>query len=189
MSKQTLQAILKNYQKSVRDARAKILEARKIYQPEEAKEREEKLLEHLEHERSNAMSAIQEEREKACQGVAKWGQLDGSKITADAKLLEHGLVTPDQFSQLVEKYQDNGTMCALLRNYAEQHNEQLRAKSKDAFPAGILDTRTIPTQEDMTRAAEHDAKSALSIVGMIDGGFLGGPDSAMVQAAIDNFLD
>lgn len=189
MSKQTLQAILKNYQKSVKAAHAKIQEAQKIYKPEEAKARIADLQKHLEQERQNAVSAIQEEQDKARQGVAKWGQLDGSKITDDAKLLEHGLVTPDQFSQLVERYQDNGTMCALLRNYAEKHNEELRAKSKDAFPAGTLDVGKIPTQEDKTRAAEHDAKSALSIVGMIDGGFLGGPDSAMVQAAIDHFTD
>jgi len=189
LSKQTLQAILRNYQKSSQATAAKIEEAVKIYQPAEAKARVEKLKAHQDEERKNAISAIQEEQEKARAAVAEWARLDGSKITDDAKLLEYGGVTPQQFSELAKKYRDNGTMCQVLRNYGEKHNAQLRKESREVFPAGLYALDQIQTVEDRTREAEHSAKSALSIVNMIDGGFLGGPNSQLVESAINEFLN
>ena len=53
-----------------------------------------------------------------------WGRLDGGKITEDAKLLDAGIVTPEQFKELATRYADNGTMTQLLADYAQKKNAE-----------------------------------------------------------------
>ena len=52
----------------------------------------------------------------------KWGELDGSKITDDIKLLGgHFELKKPQVEALVAKYRDNGTMCEAIAKYAREH--------------------------------------------------------------------
>ena len=182
-----LQKALENYRNAAQRTATKIEECMQIYAPEAASIESERLKSELEKEKQKALDVIRAERASAEKEADEWGRMDGSRITDDVKLLDSGIITADQFAQLAEKYQDNGTMCQALRKYAERHNEQLRAQSREAFPVGLIDLGQLPTMESRRAELTHDAKSAESILNMIDGGFLGGPGSAMVDAAIAGF--
>ncbi len=186
-NRKRLHKALTDYRKAAQETAERIRNAEQIYQPDAAKGEIERLQAALAAERQKAQNVIQEELTSAEQAAAEWARLDGSEITDDAKLLEYDLITPEQFSALAEKYRDNGTMTQLLRNYADGYNARLRDAGKDPFPPGTIDTAQLPTIESRQAELAHDAKSAAAIIGMIDGGFLGGPDSAMVDAAISGF--
>ena len=65
---------------------------------------------------------LKEEYEAAAQ---KWGQMDGSKLTNDVRLLESGIsLTQDDYSDLIAKYKDNSTMLKVVIQAAEQNKVQ-----------------------------------------------------------------
>lgn len=74
----------------------------------------------------------------------KWGELEGSKITDDIKLLGgHFELKKPQVEALVEKYRGNGTMMEAIAKYAREHemgflNVPSVAGKKEAW-AYILD--------------------------------------------------
>ena len=180
--------VLKNYQKVAQGIEAKIKEAEAIYQPDEAEKRIADLRDSLEAEKLKAQSVISELANDGRKDAKAFGELDGDKITSDYKLLEANAIDPARFGAMVEKYKDNGTMSHLLAEYAERRNKTIREENKnDPLNAPLFDASGIVTGELMEQRYTHEEKSALSIIDMMSGGFLGGTQSSMVDVAIDHF--
>lgn len=118
---ETMKNLMRNYDSSVTKAHAKIAENNKLFQPEEAERQNNAILERLKADKEAVKAQILEAREKGAGEFEAWGKLDGGQITPDAKLLEHGTITPDQFKALADRYQGNATMVDLLLKYANEH--------------------------------------------------------------------
>jgi hypothetical protein len=179
--------VLSNYQKVAQSIEAKIKEAESIYQPDEAEKRVAELKDSLEAEKLKAQSVIKELADDGRADAKAWAELDGDKITSDYKLLEANAVNPERFSEMVEKYKDNGTMSHLLLEYAERRNKAIREESNNPLAAPTYNTGAIMTGDILTQRYTHEEKSALSIIDMMGGGYLGGAGSSMVNVAIENF--
>lgn len=186
--KQSMQNVLRNYRKSVQNFHEKLSQARQELNTEAYKKREAELKAALEKEKESALSIIKETADAARKEALAWSKLDGSKITDDAKLLTYGDVSPEQFRELVDRYKDNGTMCQILANYANKKNAEIRESSRDPFPSGLYNTTEIPTSSQKIHEIDHTEGSARSIMNMIEGGFLGGPNSTLVESAINEFV-
>lgn len=115
-------AVIENYLGKAQKINAKIKEGRAVYQPEAMEREEARLREELAKARREAEANIHSIYEEAAAPARAWGKLDGTKITADAELLKGEGVTPEQFDELVERYQDNYTMLDRLRKYGEAQN-------------------------------------------------------------------
>ena len=187
MKKDKIKNVLENYRKQAQATQSKIEEAKRIYQGDVAEREISRLKGNLEKEKATAASVIKEITAAGRAEAKAWGEMDGEKITADAKLLENNLLIPEQFPIFVEKYKDNGTMSQLLYNYGEKQNAERRAENPLAPPA--FNTALIASAETLVNNVDHIENSAMSILDMVDGGFLGGANSEMVAAAIENFID
>lgn len=178
--------ILKQYQKAAKAAQTKVRHAGEVYTAEIATKEIEAIDKELGEERQQAIAEIEAVQAAAEKEIERWGRLDGSEITDDAKLLSFGIVTPDQFAVLVEKYKSNSTMSNILYEYGKNRNSKLVEGQGEYF-----DTSHIPTVEKRMREVQHVTTRAISIIEMIDNGFMGyggGADSEMVNAAIENFV-
>lgn len=151
---------------------SKIAEGRKIYNAESMDREEKRLRGELAKARAETEAALDRIYNAACADARAWGELDGSKLTADAELLKGHGVTPDQFNQLVEKYKDNYTMLDQLRKYGEAQNEAVEKKSMengDYFPPHPYNVRGIPSQDDRIRELDTMRKQADHFLNVADG--------------------
>lgn len=72
----------------------------------------------------NTINEIEHIRRSHTEAVDKWNELDGSKLSDDAKLLEMDLpMNQVQFQQLCTKHKDNSLMLSLLCQYADRHKD------------------------------------------------------------------
>ena len=72
--------------------------------------------------RNATMDKLQQLHDEGVAQAQRWGNLDGSKLTDDIKLLKCGFdLDRQQVENLVERYRDNGTMTAALASYAGSH--------------------------------------------------------------------
>lgn len=124
-------AIIENYLNKANKTAAKIAEGRNTYQPEAAEREEARLRGELAKARKEAEAKIQGIYEEAAAPARNWGKLDGAKLTADAELLKGEGVTPEQFTELVERYHDNYTMLDRLRKYGEAQNAAAAQKAHE----------------------------------------------------------
>lgn len=197
---QTMKNALKNYQKEVKAATAKMEENTRIYNPEEAEKQNAAIKARLEEDHKTVTARIREAQEAGQHDIDAWGKLDGSKITDDAALLQAGAVNPEQFRAFVEKYQDNATMLQLLANYAEKENGgeggfstfwNYGGKGNDARNRRHFDTTGLPTVEAKQKAFNNAAASALNLadqIGNLEKGKIGtGPDSPFIISALEQF--
>ena len=83
---------------------------------------------------TEAIHEIEHIRRSHSEAVDKWNELDGSKLSDDAKLLEMDLpMNQVQFQQLCTKHKDNSLMLSLLCQYADKHRDSdLYADRPDA---------------------------------------------------------
>lgn len=73
---------------------------------------------------TEAISEIEHIRRSHTEAVDKWNELDSSKLSDDAKLLEMDIpMNQTQFQQLCTKHKDNSLMLALLCQYADRHRD------------------------------------------------------------------
>ena len=197
---QTMKNALTNYRKAVKAAVAKMEENNRLYKPEEAEKANAAIMAKLAEDKDTVKGLIREAQEAGQHDADAWGQLDGSKITDDARLLDAGAVNPDQFQALVRKYQNNATMLQLLANYAEKQNEghggfsdvwNYGGKGNVARQQRHFDTSGLPTVEAKRAEFNNYAAAAYSIadrIGSFEKGQLGvGIDSPMLNDQIDNF--
>ena len=84
-----------------------IAEGRQIYLPDSMEKEEKRLRGKLAEARRETEAKIDAIIRERSRGAEDWGKLDGAKLTADVQLLQGQGVTPDQWRDLVERYQDN----------------------------------------------------------------------------------
>lgn len=73
---------------------------------------------------TEAIQEIEHIRRSHSEAVDKWNELDGSKLSDDAKLLEMDIpMNQVQFQQLCTKHKDNSLMLSLLCQYADRHKD------------------------------------------------------------------
>ena len=107
-------------------------------------------------------------------GAAEWGKIDGAKLTADAQLLRGQGVTPEQFDDLVNRYQDNYTMLDQLRKYGEARNAEATQAAREAGDRGVIlkapyNVRNIPGPDAQMREWEQTRKRAAYFLNVADG--------------------
>lgn len=187
---QTMKNALANFEKDATAWAKKIDENNRLYKPEEAKKANDAILAKMEDSRRAVKQIIQEALESGQHDAEAWGQLDPAKITDDAKLLDAGMVTPEQFKGLVQKYQGNATMQQLLAKFAEKNsgpafNWGFDGK-KDTRP--YYDTHGIMTAEKKAAEFDRHAGNAFYIADRIgkQGRDLGYSPEAL-QRSIENF--
>lgn len=126
------------------------------YQAEVAEEQNQGIDAKLSQLYADTWKALQDAQAAGIAQAEKWGELDGTKITDDLRLLGgHFELKKPQVEALIERYRDNGTMSQAIAKYAKDHNmEYLNvpnvAGKKEAwgrvldFAKGLLDQATNP---------------------------------------------
>lgn len=159
---QRMKTALAGYHEKATAAAAEIERAYSLYQREPAEREEQRIRDKLAKERAAAAAEIDAACNDALAGIKAWGTLDGARMTDDVKLLEVG-VTPKQFADLVDKYQDNYTMLNALHRYADNAN-RTAAKDAHGIPETYYDTARIPTPEAKTARWEKVYNGARSML-------------------------
>ena len=163
---------LKGYKEKVDQAKSRLDQVKADFGDEaEARERE-RIEAGLKSAREQAESAIRQAHKEAVEFTMKWGQLDGANLTDDAKLLTAGLVDPEQFNRLKEKYSNNATMLTALKKYGDQENEKHLEKARNSGENVVMNTfitNDIATADDRIVNWNKLQKSAVDRLDMIDG--------------------
>lgn len=178
----TMRKALLNYKKAVDEANENMALNKKYFQQDKLEEANKPIKDKLEKARKQAEATIRKAQEDGRAKVRAWGKLDGDKITSDAKLLDYG-VTPEQFGELVTRYEGNGTMLTLLKTYADK-------KNADKGKGGpYYDATMIPSVQEREHAYDTFASSALDLLSSLAGkdGFFTGANSPMTQTAVEKF--
>ena len=127
--------------------------------------------------RNATMDKLQQLHDEGVAQAQRWGNLDGSMITDDIKLLKGGFdLNRQQVESLVERYRSNGTMMTAIDSYAGSH--------------GMVGMN-IPTVDKKVKAWEVVLLNAKDIMDMCISGTVGwmGGESAdkTIQDMIDRF--
>ena len=167
-----IRSALKEYKSKVDQAKSRIDQVKRDFGDEaEARERE-RLEAGLKSAREQAETVIRNSLREADENTMKWGQLDGTLLTDDAKLLTAGLVDPAEFDRLKEKYHNNATMLTALKKYGDQENGKIaeKARANGEIPVGeTFNVRDITTADDRIVNWNKFQKSAVDRLDMIDG--------------------
>lgn len=184
---QAMKTALVGYYNAAKTCEGKAQEARKIYQQDVASGVVKKLFAQLQENKAAAIDAINEARDKGIEAAQRWGTLDGSKINdGDMKLLKFDL-SPEQFETIVDRNRNNGTMCFILKQYAEKHAKH--EKKEDEVPMwNALAMVDVPTAEAKVQAYNSFADSAIaSIHNMSGNDWEFGLNSPITQASVEQF--
>ena len=149
-----------------------IAEGRQIYLPDSMEKEEKRLRGKLAEARRETEAKIDAIIRERGRGAEDWGKLDGAKLTADVQLLQGQGVTPDQWGDLVERYQDNYTMLDQLRKYGEAKNEEAREKGHakgDHFTVLAYDVTRIPGPDAKVQEWEQIRRQAAYFLNVADG--------------------
>ena len=178
----TMRKAIQDYQAALDKAREKIAFHEKYYTPEMAAKEINKIRDGMEKDKAQAEAKIRQAQDAGKAKVRAWGKLDGDKITSDAKLLDYG-VTPEQFSELVNRYESNGTMLTLLKNYADKKNSG-RGKEDPYYDATM-----IPSVQEREHAYDAFAHAAMGLVDNLskEDAFGQGAGSPMMREAVERF--
>ena len=147
---------------------AKIEEGHKIYNEEAMKREETRLRNELATARKDIEAKIDGVYREASATAKEWGKLDGSKLTADAQLLNGQGVSPEQFDELVTRYQDNYTMLDALRKYGEARNKDARESGHDPL-VGPYNVWNIPGPDAKAKEWDNMRKRASYFLNVADG--------------------
>ena len=175
-----MKTAIADYHGKAQAAAAEIERAYSLYQREPAEREEQRIRDKLAKERKTAEAAIDAACNDALAAVKAWGTLDGSRLTDDVQLLDVG-VTPKQFADLVDKYQDNYSMLNALKRYADFENKEA-AREAHGIPTTYYDTARITTPEAKTAAWEKVYNGAYSALDAITS------DDKMTRALSDTLV-
>lgn len=190
----TKDAIL-DYLGKAQKTEAKIAEGRNIYLPDSMEREEKRLRGELMKARRETEAKIESIYREASAGARDWGKLDGSKLTADASLLQGQGVTPEQFTELVERYSDNYTMLDALKKYGEARNKEAvkearEAGNTDIILSGPYDLQNIPGPDAKMQEWDDMRKRATYFLNVADGtGFNSDFERGFVQRTADKAFD
>lgn len=174
------------YKKAV-DHENNVNKANQRYKSDVAAEEVKRLDEQLETEKQAAIDAITEAKDKGIEAARRWGALDGDKINdGDMKLLKFDL-SPEQFESIVDRNRNNGTMCFILKQYAEKHAKH--EMKDDEIPAwNSLAAVEVPTVDEKIKAYNALAESAIGIIQNISGyGWGRGVNGFGVESSVRGF--
>lgn len=174
---QKMKTALSAYYNKAKEISPVIDRMKKELLPDVAAERAEKLYQDLNAIRYNAKEQIRSAAAEGRAAAEKWGMLNGSDLTDDAKLLQAGLtLTQKDFDDLCLKYKNNGSMCRLLAEYAEKQNQRvipadpdqaIDTFSDDTALKSVLLTKNLMTVDkklDLWDRLESSAQMILSAV-------------------------
>ena len=167
-----IRSALKEYKSKVDQANSRFDQVKRDFGDEAEKRERERLEPGLKSAREKAETVIRDSHREAVENTMKWGQLDGSLLTDDAKLLTAGLVDPAEFDRLKAKYHDNATMLTALKKYADQENGKISEKAKangEHVVTGMYNVRDITTADDRIVNWNRFQKQAVDRLDMIDG--------------------
>lgn len=167
-----MKGAMRAYRTSMKEATARVDSIRENYGDEAAQREQARQEKALASARTSAQQKIRDAYAGAVRSVEQWGTLDGSRLTDDAKLLQSGLVSPDQFETMKGKYADNYTMLEALRKYGDEQNAKHMKKAHDAgaFPiGGPYNNRDIPTIDSKKATWGKLRDGALNMLDNIDG--------------------
>ena len=166
---------LKDYSVAKTDAATRVEAIRKQYGDEAAAREQETQNKRLAAARETAETIIRANHRAAVEHTEKWGRLDGSELTDDAKLLDAGLVDPAEFDRLKSKYSVNSTMLAALKKYGDKQNDLARKAAENGKPGEIVMTdnpfnvKDIPTPAERVQNWDKLNAKALDTLDAIDG--------------------
>ena len=186
----TMKDILTSYHQKAKKADDAIRKAQKEYKPEIASKMVEQIKAELLQEKVTAIDAITKASKQGKADLEKWYELNPADITDDAKLLQAGIpITQADFDSLCMKYQNNGTMCRILDEYAKCNNRKAQASHpSDIFPEGYLHTMNLPNVKTMTEKWDHLASKAEGIINSMDGhGYGYGANDPIVSMNVQGF--
>ena len=156
-----------------RDAATKRVESiREQYGDEAAAREQETQNKRLASAREAAETIIRANHREAVEHTEKWGRLDGSQLTDDAKLLDAGLVDPAEFDRMKEKYSVNNTMLAALKKYGDKQNDLARKATTDNGGLPLADpynVKDIPTTAERVQNWDKLNTKAMDTLDAIDG--------------------
>lgn len=166
--------VILDYLGKAQQTEAKISEGRNIYLPDSMEQEEKRLRGELLKARKATEEKLDSIYQEASREARNWGKIDGSKLTDDAYLLQGQGVTPEQFSELVDRYSNNYTMLAQLKRYGEAQNreaekEAREAGNRDAFLSGPYNTRNIPGPDAKMQEWDDMRKRATWFLNCADG--------------------
>lgn len=163
--------------KALRDtAEARIQQITEEYGKEAGEKERERQETRLKSARNAAQAAIKEAYSEGVHTAKEWGQLDGSRLTDDVRLLSSDLVSPSDFDELVQKHSGNAMMLMALKQYGEKRNaaaaEEATKKGGnplDAFGHEPYNVRGIVTLADKLKGWETAQNQANDALDMVDG--------------------
>ena len=184
---QSMKNVLNNFYNAAKTYNDKVAQAGERYKPDVAAEEVKKLDAQLEADKRAAIDAITEAKDKGIEAAKRWGALDGDKINdGDMKLLKFDL-SPEQFEAIVDRNRSNGTMCFILKQYAEKHAKH--EMKDDEIPMwNSLAAVEVPTVDEKIKAYNTFAKNAIGIIQNMTGyGWGRGVDGFGVESSVKGF--
>lgn len=177
---------VKGYYSAAKQTAEQVEKNNSRYRADIAEGENQKARQQLQQAKWEAEAAVREAMEAGRADAEKWGDLRGSDLTDDAKLLQMD-ISPAQFASLVERHRSNGTMSALLLQYGQRRNDE--AAKNGAVGLGQYDVSSITTVEKKAGVYDRFAMSALDLISRVDqvDTFGGGIDSPMLQTSIESF--
>ena len=187
--------LILDYLGKAQETERKISEGRKIYQPDSMEQEEKRLRGELAKTRRTVEERLDAVYHEASASARDWGKLDGSRLTDDVKLLEGQGVTPEQFTDLVNRYSENFTMLDQLRKYGDARNKAAEREyrehgGREAFPAMPYDTTSIPSADSKMQEWDAMRKRADYFLNCADGsGFTSDFEKTFAIAAAQKQFD
>lgn len=184
---QSMKNVLNNFYNAAKTYNDKVAQAGERYKPDVAAEEVKKLDAQLEADKRAAIDAITEAKDKGIEAAKRWGALDGDKINdGDMKLLKLDL-SPEQFEAIVDRNRNNGTMCFILKQYAEKHAKH--EMKDDEIPMwNSLAAVEVPTVDEKIKAYNTFAENAIGIIQNMTGyGWGRGVDGFGVESSVKGF--
>ena len=164
---------LMTYRDTRQKAEARYNEIKDLYGEEAVQREKERQEKQIKAARATAEAAIREAYSEGHYLAEQWGKPDGSQLTDDLKLFDAGMVTPEVFDHLKDKYKNNATMSAALKAKGEKLNAEARkeeqSKGNGFTMAEPYNTRDIETAEDKMKYWDGLKKQAMDMLDAIDG--------------------
>lgn len=195
---QKMKSALETYLSKAKETMKTIEQMRKELLPEVASQRSETLFSDLNSLRYSCREKIKAAGDEGRASADQWGSLKGSDLTDDAKILQAGLtLSQREFDDLCIRYKNNGSMCRLLKEYAEKQNGTVIPVDPDHDPQklfsqevvnSVLLTKNLMTYERKVEQWNSLERSANYILRCIDGsGVAQGIDDPAVIFSVEHF--
>lgn len=120
------------YMVAVKQASEKQKNFSTLYSTEEALRRINVLNTELYVAQQKLISTVNAIADQLRRHLKKWGRMDGTQLTDDAKLFQCGVdFTREQLDELTERYRHNFTMLQLIKKYGDDHGVIIPMKTMD----------------------------------------------------------